>query len=221
MLLGAVVAALFLSSCYAPMTPPMRKQSYKDSLLTVYEKYPDGSYKSRKDIEFKSQRKRVIEEKRFMKGPSIYVFGGPVSTASSDSSATPAPEIDTLSAGDSTAVDSSMVDLPDSLMEAEIIDKQFYIDDNIYIQREKYRGYASGTTVLKEKTRKRSKFRDGCEIVTYKRTKVYNDRGDVIFKENFNPFYWRQVRIIYDESGKKLESRVLKFMFKPKFRNYP
>lgn len=203
----------------------MRKQTYKDSTLTVYEKNPDGSYRNRKDIEFKSQRKKVIEEKRFMKGPSAYVFGGSIPTASSDSALSPEspePAIDTLAADDSTSTEAiALEEVSDTLIEAEIRDKQFFIDDNIYVQREKLRGYASGTTILKEKTRKRSKFRDGCEIVTYKRTKMYNDRGDVVFKENFNFLYWRQVRVIYDESGKKLESRVLKFMFKPKFRNYP
>jgi len=204
------------------MTPPMRKQSYKDSMLTVYEKNPDGTYRSRKDIEFKSQRKRVIEEKRFMQGPSPYVFGGPLPTASTDSTASPEPVIDTLSADDSTSTEAeALEEISDTLVEAEILDKQFYIDDNIYIQREKFTSYQSGTSLEKEVTKKRSKFRDGCEIVTSKRTKIYNDRGDVIFKERFNMFYWRQVRIIYDEGGKKLESRVIKFMFKPKFRNYP
>jgi len=212
---------LLATSCYAPLTPPMRKQVYKDSTLTVYERYPDGSYRCRKDYEFKSARKTVIEEKRFVKGPGAYVFDDPRASIE-DTLASPGPTTDTLNTEDSTTtVAAELNAMSDTLTEAEITNKQFKIDDNIFIQRQRFTSYQSGTTLVKEKTRKRSKFRENCEIVTYKRTKIYNEFGDVVFKENLNPFYWRQVRFIYDEGGKRLEKRVVKFMFKPKFRNYP
>ncbi|MBI1182866.1 hypothetical protein GC194_01250 [bacterium] len=121
--------------------------------------------------------------------------------------------INPLAATDSTG--------PDTLIDTEISDKRFYIDDNIYKQKQKKISYYDGAQIVKEKTKKRSKLRDGCEIVICKRTKIYNEYGDIVFKENFNPFYHRSVRRIYDEGGKKLESRKVKFYFKPKFRNYP
>ncbi len=111
---------------------------------------------------------------------------------------------------------------PDTIAETEIKDKRFKIDDNIYIQRRKKRSYFGGSKEMrKEKTRQKSKFRDGCEIMVCKRTKIYNEFGDVVFKDNFNFLYHRQIRKIYDESGKRLENRTIKFYFKPKFRNYP
>lgn len=111
---------------------------------------------------------------------------------------------------------------PDTIAETEIKDKRFKIDDNIYKQKRKKRSYFGGSKeMLKEKTRQKSKFRDGCEIVICKRTKMYNEFGDVVFKDNFNFLYHRQIRKIYDEGGKRLENRKVKCYFKPKFRNYP
>jgi hypothetical protein len=122
--------------------------------------------------------------------------------------------INALAATDSNGVD--------TLTDTEMRDKRFKIDDNIYIQRQKKKSYFGGSSeMLKEKTRKKSKFRDGCEIVICKRTKVYNEYDDLVFKENFNFLYHRSVRKIYDEGGKRLENRTVKFYFKPKFRNYP
>lgn len=110
----------------------------------------------------------------------------------------------------------------DTISETEITDKRFKIDDNIYKQKRKKRSYFGGAkSMLKEKTKQRSKIRDGCEIMVCKRTKVYNEYGDVVFKENFNFLYHRVVRKIYDESGKRLENRKVKCYLKPKFRNYP
>ena len=100
--------------------------------------------------------------------------------------------------------------------------RKIKIDDNIYKQKRKKRSYFGGAkSMLKEKTKQRSKIRDGCEIMVCKRTKVYNEYGDVVFKENFNFLYHRVVRKIYDESGKRLENRKVKCYLKPKFRNYP
>ena len=110
----------------------------------------------------------------------------------------------------------------DTLTDTETRDKRFKIDDNIFIQRQKKRSYFGGSTSMKkEKTRKKSKFRDGCEIVVCKRTKIYNEYEDLVFKENFNFLYHRSVRKIYDEGGKRLQNRTVKFYSKPKFRNYP
>lgn len=110
---------------------------------------------------------------------------------------------------------------PDTIAESESKIKQFKIDDNIYKQKLKRKSFYDGGEVKKEKTKIKSKVRDGCEIVIRRRTKIYNEYGDVVFKDNFNFLYWRQVRKIYDEQGKRLKNRTVKFYFKPKFRNYP
>lgn len=110
---------------------------------------------------------------------------------------------------------------PDTVEYATITHKRFRIDENIYVQKTKIRSFYDGAQAKKERTKKRSKFRDGCEIVTYKRTKMYDEAGKVVFKENFNFLYWRQVRKIYDEQGKRIKNRTIRFEFKPKFRNYP
>lgn len=182
---------LMLSSCYAPLEAETRRQKYRDSTLIVLERNMDGSIKSRKDYQFKSRRKTIISQE-------VYLPIDPMAMAA---------------ATDSTG--------PDTLTDKEVVDKQFKIDDNIYIQREKLTSYHGGASVVKEETKKKSKFRDGCEIVVRKKSKVYNEFGDLVFKENFNFLYWRTVRMIYDESGGKLEGRKVRCYFKPKFRNYP
>ena len=186
-----LVLSTMLTSCYAPLESQTRKQKYQDSTLIVFERNMDGSIKSRKDYQFKSRRKTIINEEVFL----------------------PIDPIAMAASTDSTG--------PDTLTDMEIVDKQFKIDDNIYIQRQRKTSYHGGASVVKEKTKKKSKFRDGCEIVVCKKSKVYNEYGDLVFKENFNFLYWRSVRMIYDESGGKLEGRKVRFYFKPKFRNYP
>ena len=110
---------------------------------------------------------------------------------------------------------------PDTIVGTEIFDKEFKIDNNIFTRRRKLKSYYGGSGILAEKTKQRSQIKDGCEIVISKRTKMYNEFGEVVMKERFNGLWWRQVRLIYDPSGKKLQSRKVRFMFKPKFRNYP
>lgn len=190
-IIGFLALSLCITSCYAPLESQTRKQKYNDSTMVVYEKNFDGSIKSKKDYQFKSRRKTIINEEVFL----------------------PIDPIAMAASTDSTG--------PDTLTDMEIVDKQFKIDDNIYIQREKKKSYHGGASTIKEQTKKKSKFRDGCEIVVSKRSKIYNEHGDLVFKENFNFLYWRSVRMIYDESGGKLEGRKVRFYFKPKFRNYP
>ena len=110
---------------------------------------------------------------------------------------------------------------PDTIVGTEIFDKEFKIDNNIVTRRRKLKSYYGGSGILAEKTKQRSQIKDGCEIVISRRTKMYNEFGEIVLKERFNALWWRQVRLIYDPSGKKLQSRKVRFMFKPKFRNYP
>jgi hypothetical protein len=190
-----------LQGCYAPLTWG-KKGSYKDSTLTVYHYNFDGSISGKTLFTYKSRRKSIVEFTEFL--PVVTLAVNP-DNAPPDTSGT-----------DTLAVASG----PDTLTAAITLDKRFYIDDNIYRQRQKKLSYYDGAEVVKEKTRKSSKLRDGCEIVMGKRSKMYDNMGAIIFKENYNFLYHRQVRYIYDESGGKLQKRKVKCQFKPKFRNY-
>lgn len=213
----------------------------------LFERYPSGQFKSKKQIQYKSKRKTIIEEHVYRKVDIMNLFTGPPPPAPIDSSDieetpeetevepedTSSTSVDTLSTPDPPVVTEPEPELVDSnytpliklftdtVVESEIRDKQFRTDENIYTQRRKKKTFFEGGEKLKEKTKKRSKFRDGCEILVMKRTKIYDEDENLVYKENFNPFYWRQVRFMYDEDGKKVGKRKLKFMFKPKFRNYP
>lgn len=219
--------------------------SNEDVLL---ERYPSGQFKSKKQIQYRSKRKTIIEEHVYRKVDIMNLFTGPpppapidssdieeepeeLETEPGDTSVTPldtnqvVPDPPVVDEPEVELVDSNYTPLiklfTDTVVETEIYDKQFRTDENIYTLRRKKQTFFEGGKKLKEKTKKRSKFRDGCEILVMKRTKIYDEKENLVYKENFNPFYWRQVRFMYDEDGKKVGKRKLKCMFKPKFRNYP
>lgn len=214
---------------------------------TLYEKYPSGQFKSRRTIEYKSLRRTVIEEHRYRKADILLMFTGLPKEEPKDTSAEAEEEtdpgdsvavlepvepkepvdnnpgqVDTLQAvGDSASGDPLLSLFTDTMVETEIKDKLFWTDDNSFTRRRKQRSYFDGGgELLKVKSRSRSKLRDGCEILVYQRKKVYNDEEQLVYKEHFCWLYWRQVRYMYTEEGKKVK-RVLKCQFKPKFRNYP
>lgn len=165
--------------------------SYDDSTITMYEQYSDGTIKAKKEIKYINKRKTEINQQTFL------------------------PPNPLANAGDTGET------VVDTVLDAEIIDKEFRLDENLVRQKRKLTSYYDGASIIKEKTKSKTKIKDGCEILIRKKTRIYDDQGLVIFKENFNFLYWRQVRKIYDEGGAKLETRTIKFMFKPKFRNYP
>ena len=217
-----------LTSCYAPMEYA-GGGDFKDSTAVVYQYNEDGTVTGKKEFEYKSIRKLTVKETVFVPINPMALWAASFAgeDTESDSSGvspeteTPTP-IDTNSAlpNDTNAIP-EVAEGPDTLVEMEITDKRFYIDDYIYKQKRLVTSYHGGSTIVKEQSKQKSKTREGCVILICRKSKIYNEFEELVFKENFNPFYHRSVRYVYDEGGKKLEKRKVKFYFKPKFRNYP
>lgn len=246
-LLLALVAMLAVS-CYGPIettkyvplsqiaksVPDSGAISVTPNEEIIYDYYPTGQFKTRRKYNYKSKRKTMVEEHRYRKIDMWIMFTGLPDEEPKDSAELYA---DSVAQAADTMIQIAPIDTltgepiepphpifslySDTVVEAEIFDKQFRISENIYRQKRKLTSYHNGTKIIKEKTKKKSKFRDGCEIPIYIKTKMYDDEENLVYKETFCFLMWRQVKYIYDGDGKLAHKRVLKCMFKPKFRNYP